>query len=496
MELDWLLSFDGVTVAIVAVLLVLLVSWSYRWPSNIPPSPPSYPFVGHIPLILKGNLPKTYKGLRAQYGDVFCLKLGMRLSVIINGPDAIREAFIKQADVFSDRPDNFIGSVLLKKKGILATSGEQWKRTRTLAMSTLRDFGFGKKSLESRVLEEVEDFLGVIEDQNGKPCNAKNIIQISISNIICSIVFGERFEYNDKKFKNLMFLMNELFRLNTAGGVANVMPWVRHLPGDVFQVKEIINNFQTLLNFIQEEIDEHKRTFDEDNIRDFIDAFLRQKTKHHSDDPVFEDFNVKASVLNLFVAGTETTSTTTRWAILFLLHHKDVQDKLRQEIFTVVGSARFPSLNDKPNMPYFQAFITEVLRKGNIAPLGVPHGAGCDIKFRGMTIPKGSLITANLGSVLNDPDTFRDPEKFNPDRYLGEDGQLTGLEKSVMAFSLGRRVCLGESLARLELFLILTSLVQRFELVPTDQDDLPTLLPRPGGSNAPCEFEFRAVKSN
>ncbi|XP_033761725.1 cytochrome P450 2J6-like [Pecten maximus] len=493
MELDSLLSFNGVTLAIFVVLLVLLIRWFNQWPANIPPSPPGYPIVGHIPLMLKGKPQDIYRGLRPKYGDVFSLKLGRRLSVIINGSEALREAFIKQAEDFSDRPDIFLMSVLLKKKGIAASSGEHWKRTRTLALSTLRGFGFGKKSLEGRVLEEAEAFLSVIEKQNGTPYSATSIIQVMISNIICSIVFGERFDYDDNKFKKLLDMLEELGRLNPIAGVMNVIPWIRYLPGDIIGMKKFARLFQTIFDFIQEEIAEHKRTYDEDNLRDFIDAFLRQKSKHDLDDPVFDDFNIEASVLNLFVAGTGTTASTTQWAILFLLHHRDIQNKLRDEISTVVGSGRYPSLNDKPNMPFYEAFITEVIRKGNIAPLSVPHGATNDIQFRGMTIPKGSLITANLDSVLNDPDTFTDPDKFDPYRFLGEDGQLTGKEKSVMAFSLGRRVCLGESLARLELFLILTSLVQRFDLVPEDPDCLPTLLPVPGAT-LPQPYKFRALK--
>ncbi|XP_069110447.1 cytochrome P450 2C3-like [Argopecten irradians] len=493
MELDSLLVFNAVTVGVCVLLLMLLVRWVTHRPANLPPSPPGYLIVGHIPLLLKEKPEDLYRELRAQYGDVFCLKLGRTYSVVINGCDALRDAFVKQGDDFSDRPSgSYLLSYLMKNKGIVASSGEHWKRTRTLSIACLREFGFGKKTLEGRVLEEVEAFLGVINEQNGKPYNANRLIETAVSNVICSIVFGDRFEYDDDKFKKLLALLEKLFSLIPFRGCINVIPWLRYFPGDLIGIKLFTKVFHAVRDFIQEEIAEHKRTLDEGNIRDFIDAFLREKSKHELNDPVFDDFNIEISVMNLFVAGTGTTAATTQWAILYLLHYPDIQIKLRGEISSVVGTGRYPSLNDKPNMPYYQAFITEVSRKGNIAPVGLPYGAKHDIQFRGMTIPKGSLITANLDSVLMDPTMFPDPAKFDPNRYLGNDGQLTGKEKQVLTFSLGRRVCMGESLARLELFLILTSLVQRFDLVPADPDDLPTLLPVPGAT-LPQPFEFRAV---
>ncbi|OWF48571.1 Cytochrome P450 1A1 [Mizuhopecten yessoensis] len=99
--------------------------------------------------------------------------------------------------------------------------------------------------------------------------------------------------------------------------------------------------------------------------------------------------NLTTSVMNLFAAGTDTTATIIRWAIIYLIHNKPIQDKLRQEIETVVGTSRLPSLGDKPSMHYYEAFITEVLRMGNIAPLSVRHGALKGYPFPRHDYPKG-----------------------------------------------------------------------------------------------------------
>ncbi|XP_033742980.1 cytochrome P450 2J6-like [Pecten maximus] len=322
----------------------------------------------------------------------------------------------------------------------------------------------------------------------------KEMTVLAISNIICSITFGNRFEYTDAKFKRLTSLFAENFRLNSVGGAVRSFPWVRYLPGDMFNIKKLTQNFTDIKDFVAEQIDEHRNTIEEDCQRDFIDAFLIQQQKHGEDDPIFDDMNLTASVLNLFVAGTDTTATVIRWAIIYLIHNKPIQDKLRQEIETVVGSSRVPSISDKSSMPYYEAFITEVFRMGNIAPLSVPHGANKDIRFRGMVIPKGSTLIPNLDSVMTDPELFENPDKFQPERFLGEDGKLNGKERDVMAFSLGRRVCLGESLARMELFLFLTSLLQRFELLPESTDNLPSFDATLGLARASKDYSCRAVK--
>ncbi|XP_060064384.1 cytochrome P450 2J6-like [Ylistrum balloti] len=494
MDFISLLSLYPATGAIVVILLILLVSRSLQRPANIPPGPSGYPIIGCMPLLRNANPLDVFRKLRAQYGDVFSLKIGPNLNVIINGSDALKEAFVKRADEFSDRPGSFISERLFQNKGIGASSGEYWKQTRTYSISILRNLGFGKRSLESRVQEEVTAYLDIIEKQDGRPYDVKEVTVLAISNIICSITFGNRFEFSDTKFKRLTSLFAENFRLNTVGGAIRSFPGLRHLPGDMFSINKMIKNVEDIKAFVGEQILEHRNTFEEENERDFIDAFLSEQKKHDKEDPIFDDMNLTAIVINLFIAGTDTTATMIRWAIIYLIYNKDIQDKLRQEIETVVGTSRLPSLADKSSMPYYEAFITEVFRMGNIVPLSVPHGAKKDITFRGMVIPKGSVIIPNLDSVMKDPDLFENPDKFQPERFLGDDGRLNGKERTVMAFSLGRRICVGESLARIELFLYITSLLQRFEILPERQDKFPSFEATLGLARASKDYKCRFMK--
>lgn len=138
----------------------------------------------------------------------------------------------------------------------------------------------------------------------------------------------------------------------------------------------------------------------------------------------------------MFAAGTDTTATALRWALLYLIHYPEVQDKMLSEILQVTDGARLPVIADKVKMPYCTAVVTEVLRMGNVAPLSLPHVASQDFTVAGYFIPKGTTMIPCLSSFTHDADIFPNPHKFDPGRYIDSEGFLTGQDK-VLGFSLG-----------------------------------------------------------
>ncbi|XP_069129904.1 cytochrome P450 2B4-like [Argopecten irradians] len=491
--LDLLLTMDPLTVGL-GVLGLLLLLKLICTPRNSPPGPIGYPVIGNFGMFTIANRTATFKKLRRKYGDVFSLRLGSCNMVVINGYDTLREAFIKHGDTLSERPNDIVFNLLSSNgKGIVASTGEFWKSTRTFSLGVLREFGFGKRSLESKVQEEIAIFLDILADKNGEAFYLGAIAQTSISNIICSIAFGQRYDHDEEEFKNLLHMLDQAFVLTSKANIANFFPFLRYLPGDLTHLKATLENMGEIQSYLQNQIDQHRATFDEENVRDFIDAFLKEEIVQGKSD-VLCDENLKIILTNLYIAGTETTATTIKWAILLLIHNPHVQTKLRKEIEDVVGFGRLPSMNDKPEMVYTEACIHELLRMGNIAPVSLLHGVKHDTKLNGHTLHKGDFLIPNLDSVMFDESLFEDPQTFNPERFIGDDGKLNGKERNVLAFSLGRRVCFGESLARMEIFLFLTSLVQRFKLLPEDEENLPTLEPVVTLTNAPHEYKFKAVK--
>ncbi|XP_046558222.1 cytochrome P450 2D27-like [Haliotis rubra] len=196
-------------------------------------------------------------------------------------------------------------------------------------------------------------------------------------------------------------------------------------------------------------------------------------------------------VADLFIAGTETTATTIRWTLVYLLHNPEVQEKCFREIQEHIGQRRRPSMKDKSSLPNVEATILEVLRRADIGPASLPHAVSHDVQFRGYTFPKEATVIVMLDSVLQDPDVWGDPDNFRPDRFLDDNGKVIKKEEFI-PFSLGRRVCLGESMARMELFLFLTTMIQRSKFVPVD-GQMPSLDGVIGLTHSPKPFVIKAV---
>src|SRR5690348_3513510 len=170
------------------------------------------------------------------------------------------------------------------------------------------------------------------------------------------------------------------------------------------------------------------------------------------------------AVFDLFLAGAETTSTTLTWIFLYMARHPHIQEKLAEEIQRVVGNSRLPSLTDRPEMPYTEAVIHEVMRKVTLVPISVFHSTMEDVEFHGYQIPKETIVMINLYEVHNNIGLWGDPENFRPERFLSKDGTKFERREGFVPFSTGKRVCLGETLARDELFLFTSALFQAFEV--------------------------------
>jgi cytochrome P450 len=257
----------------------------------------------------------------------------------------------------------------------------------------------------------------------------------------------------------------------------------------------MIRGYPTIRRFIGKQLQSHNVLYVENQPRDFVDAYMDEVNK--TTDPQ-SSFHEKQGVLvdtlmDLFSAATETTSTFLSWMLAYLIHHKEVQEKMQDEIDYVVGKRRHPSLTDRSSMPYTEAVIHEVLRFSTIVPFGIFHATTEDVNFHGFFIPKDTMIIPNLYSAHFDEAVWGDPENFRPERFIDENGKFKKNE-NLLAFSTGKRVCLGEGLARDELFLFAVSIFQTFTV--TAAGKLPDLEPHVGFTLSPKPFEVIFMKRN
>ncbi|CAI9177910.1 unnamed protein product [Rangifer tarandus platyrhynchus] len=300
----------------------------------------------------------------------------------------------------------------------------------------------------------------------GSPCDPTFLLSYAPCNVICSIIFWNCFEYSDENFLTLARHIDENATIVSTPCIElyNAFPSLLHyLPGSQ---NTLFKNMTEQRKFILEKIKEHQESLDLNNPQDFIDYFMikMEKEKHNKQSEFTMD-NLITTLWNMLTAGIETTSITLRYGLLLLLKYPKVTAKVQEEINRVVGRNQSPCMQDRSRMPYTDAVIQEIQRYIDLIHNNLPHGAVQDIKFREYLIPKGTTILTSLTSVLHDGKEFPNPEQFDPGHFLDKSGNFKKSDY-FMAFSAGKRVCAGEGLARMELFLLLVSILQHFTLKP------------------------------
>ncbi|XP_019646726.1 PREDICTED: cytochrome P450 2C15-like [Branchiostoma belcheri] len=479
-------------VSLVLLLLLLLTYYYSRRPRNLPPGPWSWPVVGSLPsLAWSKNLHLDFMEWQKKYGPVTYFRMGMLDAVVLGGYDTIRQALVKQSDVFSSRPAHLeVLNKISNKKGIvLAPSGPLWKEQRKFALTTLRSFGFGKRSLEVHISEESAALRQEICNMGDKPFHITRLLQKATTNIICSLVFARRFEYDNPQFLQIMQDFDDIAGTNFLTMPENIFPFLTYVLDSGNKAIEVS---QRPIDFVRAQIKEHQRTLDPNDIRDFIDAYLLEMKAQDQSETTFTEEQLIQTVTDLFLAGTETTSTTLLWASLLMILNPDIQQKVQEEIDSVLGQGQTPSMSHRDQLPYTQAVLTEVARFATIVPLNVPHTTTEDTTLNGYHIPKQTMVIPSIWSVHHDEKLFPQHDKFDPSRFLDEKGQYKK-DDHVMPFSAGPRICLGEQLARMELFLFFTSLMQHFTFKIPKGAPTPSLVGRIAATHAPEPFDIVAV---
>ena len=470
---------------------------------TLPPGPRPYPLVGNVPQLAGKLRHEAMTELAEEYGKIYTLHFpgGMRC-IVVNSAELAREALLTKRDAFSGRPPTFIGSYMTRggKDIICADFTQTMVYQRKIAHSALRMYGSGMQRLESSICGEVEQLCSRLRAHKGNPIDPKENIALTIMNVICLVVYGDRYEIDEPEFKKIVLYNDMMAHLFGSYNLIDLFPWLRFLPTeDASILRESVALRDSVLDV---KYRKHKERFDRDmcnnnkfEIRDLTDALLKayhdeqindcKATQHLSKD------HITMTMHDVFNAGLETTATALRWLMGYLVVYPEVQARLHTELDDVIGCGRLPRLADRVKLPYLESVIAEVLRLATIVPLSLPHKATRDTTLGGYDVPKGTMLITNTWAMHHDGNEWDRPYEFIPERFLGSDGkfQAAGV-RSYLPFSAGRRVCLGESLAKTELFLVTSRLLHQFQLEKASNEPLPDLQGEAGVIYTPVPYKI------
>ncbi|KAK3105541.1 hypothetical protein FSP39_000062 [Pinctada imbricata] len=382
-----------------------------RRPWNYPPGPPSVPFIGNLNLDLK-NLLGTLRQCRKKYGDIFSLILGTETVVVICSRDKITEVLVKNGDIASDRPRSFFYSELLTP------------------------YGYDRLPYEKNILKEVTVLQEKLKEKQGLPFDVTELLHVSVSNVICCFSFGKRYNHENKDLQTLTKVVADISSNPDVVGLLTFLPFLKYLPFDLVGAKKVKRAFNLLRYLCKQETIRHKNTYQRDNIRDILDYLINLQLEGDMQDFQITDEMITEVIIELFAAGTETSSTSLRWFLLFIIKHPAIQERMHQEIMENVEANVPVTLQDRHKLPYCQAVILETLRLGTVAPFSLPHMATDDIDLEDCMIPKGAYILPSLDSINNNEEDFHNPDEFHSERFLDLEGQITN-HKTILPFSLG-----------------------------------------------------------
>ncbi|CAI5684521.1 unnamed protein product [Oreochromis niloticus] len=374
---------------VTALLLIFFIAssiFSSQRNGKEPPGPRAVPLVGNL---LQLDLKRLDNSLMELYGSVFTVYLGPKKVVILAGYKTVKEALVDYDEVFGDRTSLKVLDDYSQGHGLLWSNGETWKEMRRFARTNLRDFGMGKRACEDKIIEECQYLIDIFENFKGEAFDTTHPINCAVSNIICSIVYGSRFEYNDLEFTSMIDRVNRNAKILGSPSIqwtADRKEFCKLTDASMKQNRAIFSRL--------------KETLNPQVCRGFVDAFLVRKqnleesgiTNSH-----FHDDNLLITVMNLFAAGTETTSTTLRWGLLLMAKYPKIQDDVQEELRRVIGD-RQVQVADRKNLPFADAVIHETQRLSSILPTALPHKTTRDITFQGHFIEKVRLnnIYSNL----------------------------------------------------------------------------------------------------
>uniref|UniRef100_A0AAY4CFC4 Steroid 21-hydroxylase n=1 Tax=Denticeps clupeoides TaxID=299321 RepID=A0AAY4CFC4_9TELE len=412
--------------------------------------------------LARDHLPSHLTTLARRYGNIYRLQCGSTTMVVLSSADVIREALVRKWSDFAGRPHSYTGD-LVSGGGCSISLGdysEEWKTHRKVTHSALQRCVAGP--LQDVIKQQALKLRQVLLDYDGAAVDLSEDFTVAASNVITALSFRKQFEKSSTDLQKLHGCLNRIVSLWGSPWISALdsFPLLRKLPNRPFS--KLLDEVTRRDALIRTHLEDFKHVLSRSGYGRLLNALNRN---------TLTDTHVHMTMVDLLIGGTETTAAWLCWTVGFLLHRPEIQDQVYEELCSVL-EGRYPQYSDRRRLPVLSALVCEVLRLRPVAPLAVPHRAVRDSSIAGYFIPKDSVIIPNLFGAHHDPAVWTDPYKFRPERFLEEGGASLSM---LLPFSAGARLCLGESVAKMELFLFTAYLLRDFQLLVPEDTSLPDL---------------------
>ncbi|KAJ8248144.1 hypothetical protein GJAV_G00238810 [Gymnothorax javanicus] len=437
--------------AILIALLIKVRLWKASMDSG-PPSLPSLPIIGSI-LSLQSDRPPhvLLQGLQQKYGEIYSLRMGSHKVVVVNSHRHAKEVLLKKGKTFAGRPRTVTADILTRHRKDIAFAdySATWRFHRKMVHGALCMFGDGSAAIEQIICREADSMCRTLQELQSTAVDLAPELSRAVTNVICSLCFNSSYSRGDPEFQDMLRYNQGIVDTVAKDSLVDIFPWLQIFPNkDLKILRQCVTIRDKLL---QKKYDEHKAEYSDGKQQDLVDALIRAKRSAENSNTSqtqtvgLTDDHLLMTVGDIFGAGVETTTTVLKWTVVFLIHHPEVQRKIQEEIDCKIGMNRHPKLSDRGNLTYLEATIREVLRIRPVTPL-IPHVALADSSIGEYRVAKGARVIVNLWTLHHDKKEWRNPEIFDPGRFLEKGGSsLCCPTESYLPFGGGIRCVSGVS---------------------------------------------------
>eukprot|EP00253_Pinus_taeda_P008858 PITA_08858 len=471
--------YDSIVVGVGVVLLSIFLLHNKKKNNRLPPGPPGWPIIGNI--LQFGDKPhESLFGLAQKYGPLMSLRLGCKLTVVVSSPSMAKEVLKNNDQTFSSRSLNMAARTFAYQGTSLVWSpyGPHWRLLRRICNTEL----FSPKRLDAlqhlRSDEVNRTIRSIFEDSiEGQSVNIGERAFLNSLSLVGRMVCSRNvFHPGSKEVAEFKDMVWEVLKLTGTPNLSDLFPFLERfdLQGLKQGMKRLARTFDSLFDRIIEE------RLGEDDYNDGATVhhegkdFLEIMLDLRKGGTQFTLENIKGVLMDMFIAGTDTTSVTVEWAMAELLRKPAVIRKAQAELDEIVGQDKRMEESDIVKLPYLQAIVKEALRLHPAAPLIIPRRADSSCEIGEYVVPENTQVFVNIWGIGGDPRVWKEPLEFNPERFLGCNTDYRGQDFELIPFGAGRRICIGLPLAHRMIHLVLGSLLHAFNwsiLGATKDDD-------------------------